>query len=61
MIENQKFAAAVLLTCTFLAACAGESVAPKLDVRPIGQGLEFLGIALVLATLVAVLGKFIRK
>ena len=56
---NRRFAAAVLATSALFAACAKPVPAPIVDVRPIGQGLEFLGIALVLAVLVYVFSKFI--
>ena len=38
--------------CLALAACAGSSGA--VDVRPIGKGLEFLGLALVFSALILV-------
>jgi FtsH-binding integral membrane protein len=62
MIErNRKFAVAVLVTCAFFAACSTKAVTTVVDTRPIGQGLEYVGIAVVLATLIIVFGKFLEK
>jgi VIT1/CCC1 family predicted Fe2+/Mn2+ transporter len=61
MKANRKFAVAVLCSGTLLVACSGTSSAPAIDVRPIGQGLEFLGMAIVLAALVVVFGRFIGR
>jgi hypothetical protein len=45
----------ILLPCLVLASCA-ESPAGAPSMAPIGEGLRFLGVALVVAVLVAVFG-----
>lgn len=48
----------MLIVGGLLAACAaGER--PMVDVKPVGDGLTFLGMAGVLATLIVVFGKFV--
>lgn len=59
--SNRRFAAAMLGTPVILAACSKPAPPPIVDVEPIGHGLEFLGIALVLAVLTSVFSKFIEK
>jgi len=61
MRANRKLAFAVLCSGTLLAACASTGGNPGIDVRPIGHGLEFLGMSVVLAALVAVFGRFIGR
>jgi hypothetical protein len=52
---------AILAASALLAACAKPAPPPIVDVRPIGQGLEFVGIALVLAVLIFVFSRFLGK
>jgi len=47
----------LLLSATLLSACDGG--AGGIDTGPIGGGLQFIGISLVLCALVMVFGKFI--
>ncbi|CAN5539729.1 hypothetical protein BH09VER1_BH09VER1_23930 [soil metagenome] len=50
----------VLIGCMLLAACAVSRIQrPMVDTRPVGEGLNFLGIAVVLAALVLVFGKIL--
>lgn len=58
---NRRLAAAILASFALLASCAKPAPPPIVDVRPIGQGLEFLGIALVLAVLIFVFSRFLGK
>lgn len=51
-------AVAVIMVCTLLVACAAKSN-QSVDVRPVGQGLEFLGMSGVLAALIFVFGRLI--
>lgn len=48
----------VAVGCTLLAACAATRN-QGVDVRPVGQGLEFLGMSGVLAALILVFGRLI--
>jgi len=58
-----KVAVAVMVAGTLmLAACnEQEKVRQLVDTKPIGEGLEFMGLMLVLSLLVFVFGKFIEQ
>jgi len=61
-MKNSKIAVAVLIAGTLLvAACQEEKARQLIDTRPIGDGLQFLGMMLVLSMLVFVFGKFIEQ
>ncbi len=49
---------ALIIGCAILAACSARSD-QSVDVRPVGQGLEFLGMSGVLAALILVFGRLI--
>ena len=48
----------ILIVPVLLAACTGTGGHQMVDVRPIGEGLNFLGLAGVLAALIFVFGRF---
>ena len=59
---NRKIALAVMIAATLLLSACGENPSRQLvDTQPIGHGLEFLGMMLVLSMLVFVFGKFIEQ
>jgi len=62
-MKNRQIALVVLLAGTILvmAACQDEKARQLIDTKPIGHGLEFLGMMLVLSMLVFVFGKFIEQ
>lgn len=58
-----KVALAVVLAGTLLLAACNEGSPPRqlVDVKPVGEGLTFLGLAGVLSALILVFGKFIGE
>ena len=60
---NRKIALAVMVAGTLLlsAACQEEKARQLIDTRPIGDGLQFFGMMVVLAALVFVFGKFVEQ
>jgi len=61
---NRKIAMAVMVAGTLLlaAACNEQEKARQLvDTKPIGDGLQFFGMMVVLAALVFVFGKFVEQ
>jgi len=59
---NRKIAVAVMIAGTLLvAACQEEKARQLIDTRPIGDGLQFFGMMVVLAALVFVFGKFVEQ
>ena len=60
---NRKIALAVMVAGTLLlsAACQEEKARQLIDTRPIGDGLQFFGMMVVLSMLVFVFGKFIEQ
>ena len=62
-MKDRKIALAVILAGTILvmAACQEEKARQLIDTRPIGDGLQFLGMMGVLAALVFVFGKFVEQ
>jgi len=62
-MKNRQIALAVILAGTILlsAACQEEKARQLIDTRPIGDGLQFFGMMVVLAALVFVFGKFVEQ
>ncbi len=62
-MNDKQLAVAVTVAGTLLLAACSTSggVSNTPDMRPIGGGIEFLGISLVLCALIAVFGKFIGR
>ena len=58
-----KVALAVMVAGTLLLAACNEQekVRQLVDVKPVGDGLQFLGLAGVLSALILVFGKFITE
>ena len=50
-----------ILGCLSLTGCPDGSGSRMPDMTPVGNGLEFLGIAGVLMTLIVVIAMFLRK
>lgn len=50
----------LLFTHSLLFAACSSAPKAEVDVTPIGNGLTFLGLAVVLAALVLVFGRFLR-
>ncbi|MEO8205938.1 MAG: hypothetical protein ABI615_07125 [Chthoniobacterales bacterium] len=61
MKRDKHIAVAVMVVCLLLAACSSIGKSSVIDTRPIGSGLEFIGMAGVLAALISVFGKYIGK
>jgi len=61
MIANPKLAVAAVVLGMALAACSGVGNHGAFDVRPIGDGLQFLGLSGVLGALIIVLGRFLGR
>jgi hypothetical protein len=60
---NRKTALVITIAATLMLAACWENPHSRqlIDVRPIGHGLEFLGMMGVLAALIIVLGKFVTE
>ena len=59
---NRKIAVAVMIAGTLLvAACQEEKARQLIDTKPIGDGLQFFGLMVVLSMLVYVFGKFVDQ
>ncbi|MEO6848020.1 MAG: hypothetical protein ABI254_12240 [Chthoniobacterales bacterium] len=61
MKRDTQIAVSVMLLCLLLSACSGVGKSSVIDTRPIGNGLEFLGMAGVLIALIIVFGRYIKK
>ena len=63
-MTNRKLAVTVAVAGTILLAACNPITGGggnMIDVRPIGSGMEFLGYAVVLASLILTFGRFIGK
>jgi len=55
---NHKLAPAVVIACTILmlpllSGCGGGICPPSIDLSPVGGGLTFLGLGIVLAAIIS--------
>ena len=60
-MRNKLVLLSLAISANALSACSPGGSDGSIDMGPVGHGLEFLGMALVLAALVLVFGRFIGK
>jgi predicted small secreted protein len=60
-MREKKIAVAVAVACTLLLAACNPIASAGVDTHPIGSGIDFLGLSVVLAALILAFSRYIGR